>query len=105
MNETPHAPPPQMPPPAPPSAQQQTRQWALFLHLSQLAGYLIPLIVGLGIPAGAFSIIGVIKAGDGELCCYPLSMLAAPHEPKLQRSYHSWLSKVESAAAIPRKRF
>lgn len=83
MNETTNSPPAQMPPPAPPSAQQQTRQWALFLHLSQLAGYLIPLIVGLGIPAGAFSIMGLIKAGEGELRHYPLSILAAADEPTL----------------------
>jgi uncharacterized Tic20 family protein len=31
------------------SLEQQTRQWALFLHLSQLAGYIIPM-AGLIVP-------------------------------------------------------
>jgi hypothetical protein len=33
----------------PASLEQQTRQWAFFLHLSQLAGYLVPL-AGLVVP-------------------------------------------------------
>jgi uncharacterized Tic20 family protein len=107
--------------------EQQTRQWAMFLHLSQFAGYLvplaglivpivlwqikkaelpriddhgkvvanwiiseiiyaaigvillfvligIPLLIVLGILGIIFPIVGAIKASNGELWKYPLSI-------------------------------
>jgi uncharacterized Tic20 family protein len=112
---------------APESLEQQTRQWAFFLHLSQLAGYLVPfaglvapiviwqlkkndlpgidvhgkivlnwiisaiiyaavsallvlvfigifLLIALGICGVVFAIIGAIKANEGEVWKYPLSI-------------------------------
>jgi hypothetical protein len=125
------------PPPAPPQAgpaadpaaalEQQTRQWAMFLHLSLLAGIIvplgglvlpiviwqikkaelpgidvhgkivvnwiisaflyavgsvilvlavvgIPLLIALGVLGVVFPIIGAIKANDGKVWKYPLSI-------------------------------
>jgi len=45
--EPPSGPPPPLPPTA--SLEEQTRQWAMFLHFSQLAFYLLP-IAGLIVP-------------------------------------------------------
>jgi uncharacterized Tic20 family protein len=109
------------------SLEQQTRQWAFFLHLSQLAGYVvplaglvapiviwqlkkdqlpgidahgknvlnwilseilylmgsvllvfvvigIPLLIALGICGIVFAILGAIKANNGEVWKYPLSI-------------------------------
>jgi hypothetical protein len=83
--------------------EMKTRQWALFLHLSLLAGFIvpilglvnwlistivyavisavmilvligIPLLIGLGILCVIFPIIGGIKANNGEVWKYPLSI-------------------------------
>ncbi|MCX5672758.1 MAG: DUF4870 domain-containing protein [Planctomycetota bacterium] len=125
------------PPPAPPQAgpaaadpaaiDRQTRQWAMFLHLSLLAGFMvplgglvlpiviwqikkaelpgidvhgkivvnwiisaflyavgcvilvlaivgIPLLIALGVLGVVFPIIGAVKANDGEVWKYPLSI-------------------------------
>jgi uncharacterized Tic20 family protein len=43
----------------PAAREQETRQWALFLHLSQLAGFLVPL-AGLVVPV----VIWQLKKGD-----------------------------------------
>jgi uncharacterized Tic20 family protein len=112
---------------APESLEQQTRQWAFFLHLSQLAGFVvplaglvapiliwqlkkndlpeldvhgkivvnwiiseiiyfcvcialafviigIPLLIALGVCGIVFAIIGAIKANNGEVWKYPLSI-------------------------------
>ena len=112
---------------APFSREQQTRQWAFLLHLSQLAGYVvplaglvapiviwqlkkdelpgidahgknvlnwilseliyfmvsvllvfvfigIPLLIALGICGIVFAILGAIKANNGEVWKYPLSI-------------------------------
>jgi uncharacterized Tic20 family protein len=111
----------------PSSREQQTRQWAFLLHLSQLAGYVvplaglvapiviwqlkkdelpgldahgknvlnwilseliyfmvsvllvfvfigIPLLIALGICGIVFAILGAIKANNGEVWKYPLSI-------------------------------
>lgn len=113
--------------PAGAMADQQTRQWAMFLHLSQLAGYVVPfagliapiviwqikkaempaidehgkivanwiisaiiyfvvsailtvvviglpLLIVVGVLAVVFPIIGGIKANNGEVWRYPLSI-------------------------------
>jgi len=111
----------------PVAAEQQTRQWAMFLHLSLLAGFVvplaglvlpiviwqlkktelpeldvhgkivvnwiisaiiyafgcvilsfliigIPLLIGLAIVAVVFPVIGAVKANNGEVWRYPLSL-------------------------------
>ena len=112
---------------SPSSAEQQARQWAMFLHLSQFAGFLvplaglvlpivlwqlkkaempgidahgrvvvnwiisaviyaiagallvfvfvgIPLLIALGVVGIIFPIVGGVKASNGELWRYPLSI-------------------------------
>jgi uncharacterized Tic20 family protein len=114
-------------PPAPGSIEQQTREWAMLLHLSQLLGFLVPLgglvapiliwqlkkeelpgldvhgkvvlnwvlsallyfvgaalltLIVIGVPlllavallSVVFPIIGGVKANNGELWRYPLSI-------------------------------
>jgi uncharacterized Tic20 family protein len=114
-------------PPSPAALEQETRQWAMFLHLSVLAGFLvpfaglavpiviwqmkktdlpgidvhgknalnwiiseiiylavsaillfvfigIPLLIALGLVGVIFPIVAAIKAGNGEVWKYPLSI-------------------------------
>jgi len=118
------------------ATEQETRQWAMFLHLSQLAGFVlplaglvlpiviwqvkktslpgidvhgkvvanwiisvivygvacvllafvvigIPLLVALAVVALVFPIIGGMKAGNGEVWRYPMSLtiLGSPPDP------------------------
>jgi uncharacterized Tic20 family protein len=125
----PAAPLPYMPPPLTPEARElQTRQWAMFIHLGQLAGFVLPfaglvlpivlwqvkkselpgvdvhgkivcnwiisellygivggvlclacglgllILIPLGIAAIVFPIIGGIKANEGAVWPYPLSI-------------------------------